>query len=90
MKIDRGVWAALGAAVLFGLSTPLAKILLADTSPMMLAGLLYTGSGIGLALLLGIRAVSRGGKGAIVLPRGMALVWLLGAVFLAARWLPFC
>ena len=89
MKIDRGVWAALGAAVLFGLSTPLAKILLADTSPMMLAGLLYTGSGVGLALLLGIRAKRRGGMGAIALPRGIALVWLLGAVFFGGALGPF-
>jgi drug/metabolite transporter (DMT)-like permease len=79
----------LGAAVLFGLSTPLAKILLADTSPMMLAGLLYTGSGVGLALLLGIRATRRGGMGAIALPRGIALVWLLGAVFFGGALGPF-
>lgn len=89
MKSDRGVWAAFGAAILFGLSTPLAKILLADTSPMMLAGLLYTGSGIGLALLLGIRAMSGDGLGAIAWPRGNALVWLLGAVFFGGALGPF-
>jgi drug/metabolite transporter (DMT)-like permease len=89
VQIDRGIWAAFGAAVLFGLSTPLAKILLADTSPMMLAGLLYTGSGVGLALLLGIRAMSRGGTGAIVLTRGIALVWLLGAAFFGGALGPF-
>jgi drug/metabolite transporter (DMT)-like permease len=89
VKIDRGVWAALGAAVLFGLSTPLAKILLADISPMMLAGLLYTGSGLGLALLLGIRALGRGGMGPIVVPRGFALVWLFAAVFLGGALGPF-
>jgi drug/metabolite transporter (DMT)-like permease len=43
--------AALGAALLFGASTPLAKTLLRDLSPVMLAGLLYLGSGIGLGLL---------------------------------------
>jgi drug/metabolite transporter (DMT)-like permease len=41
--------AALAAALLFGASTPLAKQLLRDTSPMLLAGLLYLGSGIGLS-----------------------------------------
>ena len=41
--------AALVAALLFGASTPLAKQLLRDTSPMLLAGLLYLGSGIGLS-----------------------------------------
>jgi drug/metabolite transporter (DMT)-like permease len=42
--------AALAAALLFGASTPLAKELLRDTSPMLLAGLLYLGSGIGLSI----------------------------------------
>ena len=45
-----GVTAALGAALLFGAGTPLAKLLLAGVSPWMLAGLLYLGSGIGLTL----------------------------------------
>lgn len=39
---------ALGAAALFGLSTPLAKVLLGSISPVLLGGLLYLGSGIGL------------------------------------------
>ncbi|HEY6515957.1 MAG TPA: EamA family transporter [Steroidobacteraceae bacterium] len=46
---SRAVSAALAAALLFGASTPLAKQLLRDTSPMLLAGLLYLGSGIGLS-----------------------------------------
>lgn len=41
--------AAFAAALLFGASTPLAKQLLRDTSPLLLAGLLYLGSGIGLS-----------------------------------------
>ncbi len=45
-----GVGAALAAAVLFGAGTPLAKLLLADVSPWLLAGLLYLGSGFGLSL----------------------------------------
>ncbi len=45
-----GVTAALLAALLFGAGTPLAKLLLADLSPWLLAGLLYLGSGIGLTL----------------------------------------
>jgi drug/metabolite transporter (DMT)-like permease len=43
-----GIPAALLAAVLFGASTPLAKLLLSDVSPQLLAGLLYLGSGVGL------------------------------------------
>jgi len=45
-----GVPAALGAALLFGAGTPLAKWLLDAISPWLLAGLLYFGSGIGLTL----------------------------------------
>jgi drug/metabolite transporter (DMT)-like permease len=45
-----GVLAALGAAVLFGTGTPIAKLLLEHVSPWLLAGLLYLGSGLGLAV----------------------------------------
>ena len=45
-----GVLAALGSAFLFGAGTPLAKSLLGTVDPWMLAGLLYLGSGIGLAV----------------------------------------
>jgi drug/metabolite transporter (DMT)-like permease len=44
----RGVPLALGAAALFGLSTPFAKILIGSTRPQLVAGLLYLGSGVGL------------------------------------------
>ncbi|MGA9992179.1 MAG: DMT family transporter [Thiobacillaceae bacterium] len=43
-----GILAALGAALLFGAGTPLAKTLLETVNPWLLAGLLYLGSGIGL------------------------------------------
>lgn len=45
-----GVSAALGAALLFGAATPIAKELLGTINPLLLAGLLYLGSGIGLTL----------------------------------------
>ena len=41
---------ALVAAALFGASTPLAKSLVGDVSPILLAGLLYLGSGFGLTI----------------------------------------
>jgi drug/metabolite transporter (DMT)-like permease len=47
---QRGVLFALGAALLFGAGTPLAKSLLNSVSPWLLAGLLYLGSGIGLTI----------------------------------------
>src|SRR5215471_17366705 len=42
---------ALSSAFLFGASTPIAKLLLGITDPLLLAGLLYLGSGAGLALV---------------------------------------
>jgi len=53
MTRQRGTGPALGviSAALFGVSTPLAKRFLADVDPWLLAGLLYVGAGVGLALL---------------------------------------
>lgn len=48
--VHPGVAAALAAAALFGAGTPLAKQLLGTVDPWLLAGLLYLGSGGGLAL----------------------------------------
>lgn len=67
---------ALAAAALFGASTPLAKLLGAEIPPVLLAGLLYLGSGIGLVLLRFIR--DRGWK-----KSGLSVSewpWLGGAV----------
>jgi drug/metabolite transporter (DMT)-like permease len=47
----RAIAYALLSAALFGASTPVAKVLLGETSPWLLAGLLYLGSGLGLLLL---------------------------------------
>jgi len=41
----------LASAALFGASTPLAKLLLGEVDPWLLAGLLYLGSGIGLGIV---------------------------------------
>jgi len=50
-----GVGYALLAAGLFGISTPIAKALLHDAPPQLLAGLLYLGSGAGLAIVSVVR-----------------------------------
>jgi drug/metabolite transporter (DMT)-like permease len=65
---------ALASAALFGASTPLAKLLVGETAPLVLAGLLYLGSGVGLLGWLALRrsAVPR-------LPRS-DLPWLAGAI----------
>ncbi|QUW67963.1 EamA family transporter [Pseudomonas synxantha] len=67
---------ALVAAALFGASTPLAKSLGLGLSPILLAGLLYLGSGIGLA---GVRLIrDRGWKPTGLTPSQWP--WLLGAI----------
>lgn len=48
----------MASAVLFGLSAPLAKLVLAEVSPLMLAGLLYLGAGVGLFLFRALRPQS--------------------------------
>lgn len=51
---------AIGAALLFGLSAPAAKILLDTSDPWILAGILYSGAGAGLSVvyLAGLRSSS--------------------------------
>ncbi|WP_236248398.1 DMT family transporter [Pseudomonas mosselii] len=68
---------ALVAAALFGASTPLAKLLGVDTPPILLAGLLYLGSGVSLTL---VRLVRDRGWQRPGLPAG-EWPWLLGAIF---------
>jgi len=77
----RSVAPALGAALLFGASTPLAKLLVGNIEPLLLAGLLYLGSGLGLGALLLVRRLRRPeAAGEMRIPR-TELPWLLGAIF---------
>ena len=69
-----GITAALGAALLFGAGTPLAKLLVDGVGPWLLAGLLYLGSGLGLATYRGLI-----GAPAVHLSSG-EWPWLLGAI----------
>lgn len=69
-------WSALAAAALFGASTPLVKLLVGEVSPLLLAGLLYLGSGLGLAAIRLLR--DRAWR-----PSGLAPCewrWLAGAI----------
>jgi drug/metabolite transporter (DMT)-like permease len=68
---------ALAAAALFGASTPFAKLLTGDMHPVLLAGLLYLGSGIGLSIA---RWVRDGGVKASGMSR-REWPWLIGATF---------
>jgi drug/metabolite transporter (DMT)-like permease len=73
-----GPFLALLAAVAFGVSTPLAKLLLGGVEPLVLAALLYLGSGIGLMLVTMVR---RGKVSAEAKFVRADLPWLLGAIF---------
>ena len=59
--MSAGISSALAAAVLFGLSAPVSKLLLPATGPLLLAALLYLGAGLGLAAatLVGAREAPR-------------------------------
>ncbi len=75
--MNRGISFAILAAALFGASTPFAKQLLGDIHPVLLGGLLYLGSGIGLGVFRLLRDRAW-------LPSGIARAqwpWLLGAIF---------
>ena len=75
LHLHPGIAAALGAALLFGIGTPLAKLLLSSADPWLLAGLLYLGSGLGLATWRALRPqVQRASLERADWP------WLIGAV----------
>jgi drug/metabolite transporter (DMT)-like permease len=76
-----GVPLALTSALLFGASTPFAKLLLGVTQPWLLAGLLYLGAGLGLGLLsLGRRTVGIPAPEAPL--RRSDLPWLVAVVLI--------
>src|SRR5215218_4331903 len=70
---------ALASAALFGISTPAAKVLVGSVHPAVLAGLLYCGAGVGVALVRRIlpSIVERAPEA----PLGRSdLPWLAGAI----------
>lgn len=74
-----GVPLALASAVLFGASAPFAKLLLGSSDPQLLAGLLYLGAGVGLAIGQAVRSVL--GLGASEAPlRRTDMPWLAAIV----------
>jgi len=82
-SIQRYALLALASAALFGVSTPLAKLLLGHATPLVLAGLLYLGSGLGLLIVWLARRAMRSahaGAAAQVPLRGQDVPWLAGAV----------
>jgi drug/metabolite transporter (DMT)-like permease len=79
MAKNSGVFYGLSAALLFALSTPVAKTLLASCPALMLAALFYCGSGAGLLLLMAaLRQHGSEVKAALIAPG--EIKWLLPAV----------
>ncbi|BBP04883.1 cobalt-nickel-resistance system protein [Sulfuriferula plumbiphila] len=79
IEIHKGIIQALAAAILFGISTPMAKALVGATHPLILAGLLYLGSGLGLAAWRWLRRLP--GKPVDTTPLlRQDLPWLAGTV----------
>jgi drug/metabolite transporter (DMT)-like permease len=74
----RAIAYALLSAVLFGASTPLAKLLVGAMAPLVLAGVLYLGSGIGLAAWLALRRVMRSERAPQLAPGDWR--WLAAAI----------
>jgi drug/metabolite transporter (DMT)-like permease len=76
----RVVLYALLSAALFGVSTPAAKLLVASIHPVTLAGLLYCGAGVGLAVLRRILPSIVTGAPEAAISR-IELPWLAGAIW---------
>src|SRR5512139_13560 len=74
---SKGPIYAVIAATLFGISTPLSKLLLGDIDPVLFAALLYLGSGIGVFLLGQLRVFTAASGEARLEPPDYP--WLAGA-----------
>jgi drug/metabolite transporter (DMT)-like permease len=76
--VREGPLLALTAALLFGASSPIAKLLLGGIDPILLAALLYLGSGVGLSIW---RFVAKRLRASAEAPLARAdFPWLAGAV----------
>jgi len=76
----RPVLYALASAALFGISTPAAKALLGSVHPAVLAGLLYCGAGIGVALLRRVPVMFGASRSTDASLGKREIPWLAGAI----------
>ena len=79
--MNSGIFYAIASAVLFGVSTPLAKALVGTIPPLWLAALLYLGAGLGLLVALGGRRAMAPGA-PIAMPSAGDWVWIGAAIAL--------
>jgi drug/metabolite transporter (DMT)-like permease len=68
------------AAILFGVSAPLAKLLLGEVEPIPLAGLLYIGSGLGLLIVKLFQRINKQRVNSEAQIKKLDYLWLAGAV----------
>lgn len=78
--VHKGIVYALLAAVLFGASTPFAKTMIGQVHPIMLAGVLYLGSGLGLSVFYLLRALVQRRQDSTAGLKAQDLPWLSGAI----------
>jgi drug/metabolite transporter (DMT)-like permease len=74
------IFQALLAALFFGASAPFAKLLLGEIDPILLAALLYLGSGLGLLVVRAVQQVRGPSVGTEARLKNTDLLWLAGAI----------
>ena len=79
--MNSGFFYGVASAVLFGVSTPLAKMLVGSIPPLWLAALLYLGAGLGLLVVLGTRRLFVI-DAPVALPTGRDWTWITAAIAL--------
>lgn len=72
------IFQALLAALFFGASAPISKLLLGDVPPVLMAAFLYLGSGIGISLTRIIQRISSNEREAGI--KSPDVKWLVGAI----------
>ena len=60
--MNKAVFYAVLAAALYALNAPVSKLLLQNVPPLMMAGFLYLGAGIGMVLMGLVRSKTERGK----------------------------
>lgn len=79
--MHHGIALGLLSAVLFGVSTPLAKLLVGSIAPLWLATLLYLGAGGGLLIVFAARRATRGDE-PVAMPKAREWWWIAVAIAL--------
>jgi drug/metabolite transporter (DMT)-like permease len=72
------IFQALLAALFFGASAPISKLLLGDVHPVLMAAFLYLGSGIGISLIRLLQRISSNEREAGI--KSPDIKWLAGAI----------